>query len=518
MADVQTISSGLRNGHDDQLTGLRAELAWLRAEVARLAALVTLPPPTQSIDPVAESPRETPHAPCTSPDATRGRLVPDQAPTSRRGLLRRLGATAAAAAGAALALGAGRPDRAAADAAVTAVGSSTDDYGVYASPNNSGARPALPGGDYGVVGLSTSTANIGPLGFFDTGVFGGGNVDPGVIGASGSNHGVFGQAGSVMPPLPGPKAGVTGASVAAIGTQGSSSNNHGVLGRTIAPAGTIANGLLAGGAVGRATGTVALYGYADGGPNPNAPPYGAIGQCEGGFGFWGFSNAPPGAIARPGGGAFTALSGVLGTSPNNVGVYAISTGSYALVADGNGPATVGALIRGNGGAQAAVFVGNVQVQGNLDVTGNVTAPPPARASASRTAAGALRGIESPEALVEAVGQGQLVAGRAEVRLDPAFAALLLDARYHVVLTEYDDHSALYVTRRTAQGFEVRAKDSPTAASAFSYRVVGRRRDAEAARAAAAEPLHTPAIPAGQGVPTLPTVREPEGPPRERKRG
>ncbi len=82
--------------------------------------------------------------------------------------------------------------------------------------------------------------------------------------------------------------------------------------------------------------------------------------------------------------------------------------------------------------------------------------------------------------------------------------------------------ALYLTRRTAQPFEVRAKDSPTAASAFSYRIVGRRRDAEAprpaadARGPATEPLHTPAIPAGQGVPTLPTVRDDPAPPRRER--
>ncbi len=110
-----------------------------------------------------------------------------------------------------------------------------------------------------------------------------------------------------------------------------------------------------------------------------------------------------------------------------------------------------------------------------------------------------------------VGEGQLLAGLAEVRLDPTLAATLQDGRYQVFLTEYYDHAALYVTRRTAQGFEVHAKDSPTAAGAFSYRVVGRRRDAEALRLAAAEPLHMLTIPAGQGVPTLPTVREDSAP-------
>ena len=47
--------------------------------------------------------------------------------------------------------------------------------------------------------------------------------------------------------------------------------------------------------------------------------------------------------------------------------------------------------------------------------------------------------------------------------------------YHVFITEYDDNNALYVTRRTSTGFEVRAKAS-TASGTFSYRVVAKRKD------------------------------------------
>ncbi len=445
---------------------------------------------------------------------------------NRRGLLKRLGASAAVAT---VALAAVRPERAAADADVTVLGASTNQFGVYAS-RNSFARPAVPAGvDTGVLGIARPLANLTAIGATQaSGVAGTADTSTGVVGAANDTGlGVGGICIAESPrTLASTSAGVAGVSTTRTAVSGISGSNRGVFGRSNAPAGTVIGndglnpgaGLLAAAVAGRSANTVALYGYSDGPPNAAAPPYGAIGQCEGGFGFWGFSNAPPGAIARPGGGAFTAVSGVLGTSPNNVGVYAISSGSYALVADGNGPATVGALIRGNGGAQAAVFVGNVQIQGNLHVTGTIGPTPPPAGATAPTAASTLRGMESREPLVEEVGEARLVAGRAEVRLDPAFTATLLDGRYHVVLTEYDDHSALYVTRRGPQGFEVRAKDSPTAASAFSYRVVGRRRDAEGPRAAAAvEPLHTPAIPAGQGVPTLPTVRDAPLPPRGSKR-
>ncbi len=253
-----------------------------------------------------------------------------------------------------------------------------------------------------------------------------------------------------------------------------------------------------------------------GGSNPNATPYGAIGQCEGGFGFRGFYNAPPGAIARPGGGAFTAVSGVLGTSPNNVGIYAISTGSYGLVADGNGPATVGALIRGNGGGPAAIFGGNVQIQGSLTVTGSY--PKSAAVPHPDGTHRRLYCVEAPEPVFEDFGEGRVENGQASIALDPDFAALVQSERYHVFLTSHDEVH-LHVRIRTARGFEVRvppgagrAADAAAgrASPTFSWRVVAKRKDLAGPRLERVE-VHQPAIPLGQGVPTLPTVHDTPAP-------
>jgi hypothetical protein len=281
---------------------------------------------------------------------------------------------------------------------------------------------------------------------------------------------------------------------------GISGSNHGVFGQSQAPAGTVVSnntanpgaGMLAAGVAGRTSSTIALYGYADGPPNPNYAPVGAVGQCQSGFGVWGLSSAGPGATSRPGGGSPTAISGVLGTSTSGVGMYAISSGTYALAADGNGPSTVGALLRGLGGGKAAVCVGDVEIQGHLTVTGGVNGP-----IATQTAGAA----QPSAALIEDVGRGRLERGLATVALAPVVAAAAQSDDYDVFLTEYDDHHALYVTRRTAQSFEVRAKGSPTASGSFSYRVVARSRTARPAADAA--PLHVPTIPVPQGVPTLP---------------
>jgi hypothetical protein len=86
--------------------------------------------------------------------------------------------------------------------------------------------------------------------------------------------------------------------------------------------------------------------------------------------------------------------------------------------------------------------------------------------------------------------GALADGRAQVQLDPDFAATVNTDDYHVFLTEYDDNNGLYVTDRCATGFAVRAKSSDTASGTFSYRVVAKRGDIEAPRL---EKLTMPAI-------------------------
>jgi hypothetical protein len=365
------------------------------------------------------------------------------------------------------------------------VGRSANNTGVYGIAVGTGPNLTVAG----VTG--TSTTKIGVLGTSTNesglvGVSGGGGpgtVVAGAVGTSTTRIGVLGTSGSNT------------------GVHGLSTSGHGVFGQTSATAGTVVNGMLAAGLAGRTGSTIALYGYADGPANPNYAPVGAVGQCESGFGLWGLSGAGPGATSRPGGGSPTAISGVLGTSASGVGMYAISSGSYALAADANGPSTVGALIRGNGGGRAAVFVGNVEINGHLSVTGGVNGPvSTAQVDGTSARSTILDNLES----LAAVGEGQLAAGRADVRLDPAFAAALSDDRYHVFLTEYDDHHGLYVTGRTRQGFEVRAKDSPTASSLFSYRVVGRPRTVRTAIDPAPTPLHVPTLPVPQGVPTLPT--------------
>ena len=83
--------------------------------------------------------------------------------------------------------------------------------------------------------------------------------------------------------------------------------------------------------------------------------------------------------------------------------------------------------------------------------------------------------EVPEPWFEEVGEGKLVGGWAEVKLDPDFAAMVRPDGYHVFLTEYGDLGGLYVVNRGSGGFEVRSRTA-TASGSFGNRVMARRLD------------------------------------------
>jgi hypothetical protein len=99
---------------------------------------------------------------------------------------------------------------------------------------------------------------------------------------------------------------------------------------------------------------------------------------------------------------------------------------------------------------------------------------------------------------EDIGSGKLVNGRATNRLDPDFAATVQTDDCHVFITEYDGNNALYVTARSATGFEVRASAGAVGAS-FSYRVMAKRNDLQGARLQA---MQLPTMPSSGQPPSV----------------
>ena len=131
---------------------------------------------------------------------------------------------------------------------------------------------------------------------------------------------------------------------------------------------------------------------------------------------------------------------------------------------------------------AADFVGNVEIFGGLQVTGPKSALVPHRDGTHRQ----LYCMESPESWFEDFGETSLHNGVRKVKLDRDFSALVHTTKYQVFLSSYD-RVQLYVSKRTREGFEIRAM--PDAAGKIpkkvrcGYRIVARRKDITAPRLA-----------------------------------
>jgi hypothetical protein len=91
-------------------------------------------------------------------------------------------------------------------------------------------------------------------------------------------------------------------------------------------------------------------------------------------------------------------------------------------------------------------------------------------------------MQSPENWMEDFGTGTVTGGVGVVQIDPAFAdTVTADASYHVFLTPNGDSKGLYVTAKTASGFEVRESGGGGSSVSFDYRIVAKRRGHEAKR-------------------------------------
>jgi hypothetical protein len=76
--------------------------------------------------------------------------------------------------------------------------------------------------------------------------------------------------------------------------------------------------------------------------------------------------------------------------------------------------------------------------------------------------------------VEDFGEAQLTAGHAYVRIDPAFADTIdQQSNYLVFITPEGPSRGLYVTAKTATGFEVRENPGGQSTLAFQYRIVAK---------------------------------------------
>ena len=185
------------------------------------------------------------------------------------------------------------------------------------------------------------------------------------------------------------------------------------------------------------------------------------GRSASGSAVYGFSASGWGVWGRSGGAIQTAA-----------GVYGLSTSTApGVMGIGHGFSSFGVFGASDNGS-AGHFQGNVTVTGTFTALG-------AKSAAVEHPDGSLRRLycqESPEPWFEDFGTGALAAGRAAIRLDADFAAVVKSDDYAVFLTPEGDCKGLYVTAKTPAGFEVREIQGGTSAIPFRFRLVAKRKD------------------------------------------
>lgn len=97
---------------------------------------------------------------------------------------------------------------------------------------------------------------------------------------------------------------------------------------------------------------------------------------------------------------------------------------------------------------------------------------------------ALYAVEAPENWFEDFGSAQLAHGSAVITFEPTYAQTInSDMEYHVFLTPTGDCKGLYVSNKTANGFEVHELGGGTSNIGFDYRIMARRKGYEQIRLA-----------------------------------
>lgn len=99
--------------------------------------------------------------------------------------------------------------------------------------------------------------------------------------------------------------------------------------------------------------------------------------------------------------------------------------------------------------------------------------------------------ESATATIEDVGTARLVAGVANVAIDPAFAAVMDHRWYYVFLTPLGDTRGLYVSSKTVSSFQVRESEGGRSRVEFDYRIVAHPLDAKNDRLPLARAMRMP---------------------------
>jgi hypothetical protein len=262
------------------------------------------------------------------------------------------------------------------------------------------------------------------------------------------------------------------------GVAGTSTYNPGVYGQTESPS-ILPNGLIAG-VIGTGNTQPGVIGWSRAGDGVQGATYtGTAILAESFYGqaVYGLSGAQSGITGISGTQGPTpvfdlpTIAGVYGSSQDQAGVIGTSNTTAGVLGFSNNVGVYGATTK-PGGDHAGIFRGNVLVTGRLTVNNMPITAVPFPDGTRR----ALYCMGSPELWFEDFGTGKLKRGRAVVKLDTDFAKVIKRGDYRVFPTPEGDCRGLFVHRKSANTFEVRELMGGKSAIAFSYRIVGRRKD------------------------------------------
>jgi hypothetical protein len=152
----------------------------------------------------------------------------------------------------------------------------------------------------------------------------------------------------------------------------------------------------------------------------------------------------------------------------------------------------------SGSVSTSTAQSDVQVQGDLYLTGNVYTRCSAFPATSTTTCGEGETPVPVDAgsrpFIEDAGEARLVAGSAHIQLNPAFASTISARQpYMVFMTPNGESRGLYVIGKSRTGFDVRENAGGKSTMIFDYRVLAYANEAQPLTAVGVRELHNSGI-------------------------
>jgi hypothetical protein len=167
-------------------------------------------------------------------------------------------------------------------------------------------------------------------------------------------------------------------------------------------------------------------------------------------------------------------AGLVGTADNAQALVAASNGTTTTANISNFVNQPAVILSVNGVANRSFC--NINTNGFLFCTGGHNIVVPVDNSQRQVT---LHAVESPESWFEDFGSGHLKSGVGRIALEHTFAQTVnTGSDYHVFLTPEGECRGLYVSNKSAGGFEVHELGGGQSNVAFAYRIVALRRGYE----------------------------------------